>query len=205
MNKKGVFVSVLTAFCLAATLFAVLPINSATPSWDPWADVSGPTAGQPDGTINMRDISYLLTHFNSFGTPINRTAIGGDLQPQIDALASRVSSLESLVAQMEYTIATLNSTKLGKPDYDSGWVSIGKGQQKTFDHFLGTNVLVYMVGYNTNATYYAHQIKYGGDSNYGLDFGVRWQQLTSASIVVSRGSEDPDWDLVRVMMWKIPS
>jgi hypothetical protein len=28
-------------------------------------DISGPTLGEPEGLVDMRDVSYLLTHFNT--------------------------------------------------------------------------------------------------------------------------------------------
>ena len=66
MNKKDLFIVALTTFCLTATLFLILPSRSAEP-YNPWADVSGPTMGEPDGTINMRDINYEILRFNTFG------------------------------------------------------------------------------------------------------------------------------------------
>ena len=74
ITRKDLFVA-LFSFCLAATLFVVLPSRSATNPYDPWADVSGPTLGVPNGTINMRDINYLIQRFNTFGTPIDRSSL----------------------------------------------------------------------------------------------------------------------------------
>ena len=62
MNKKDMIIVALATFCLTSTLFMILPSRSA--ERDPWADVSGPTIGEPDGTINMRDINYEIQHFN---------------------------------------------------------------------------------------------------------------------------------------------
>ena len=73
MTKRDLVVVLLT-FCLSAVLFFAFPTRSQTSrEYDPWADVSGPTVGQPDGTINMRDIQYEIMLFNTIGTPINRT------------------------------------------------------------------------------------------------------------------------------------
>lgn len=75
-TRRGLFVAVLLTFCFSAVLFVALPIRSQTPHvYDPWADVSGPIHGESDGTINMRDISYEIMHFNTHGTPINKTAL----------------------------------------------------------------------------------------------------------------------------------
>ncbi len=74
ITKKALLI-VLFTFCLSATLFVVLPAKSGTGTYDRWADVSGPIQGEPDGTINMRDINYLIQRFNTFGTPIDRALI----------------------------------------------------------------------------------------------------------------------------------
>ena len=66
MNKKDLVIVALATFCLTATLFMILPSKSGLP-YDPWADVSGPTPGVEDGTINMRDIQYEILHFNTQG------------------------------------------------------------------------------------------------------------------------------------------
>jgi len=66
LNKKDLVIVALATFCLTATLFTVLPSRSGIP-YDPWADVSGPTIGVEDGTINMRDINYLIQMFAQSG------------------------------------------------------------------------------------------------------------------------------------------
>ena len=62
MNKKNVIIVVVATCCLAMLL--MMPLSRSAEPKDPWADVSGTTKGVPDGTINMRDISYELLHFN---------------------------------------------------------------------------------------------------------------------------------------------
>jgi hypothetical protein len=62
MNKKDMIIVALATFCLTSTLFMILPSRGV--ERDPWADTSGPIQGQPDGTINMRDINYEIQHFN---------------------------------------------------------------------------------------------------------------------------------------------
>jgi hypothetical protein len=75
MIAKKNFVAVLLAFYISSIMFVALPTRSQTSSYDPWADVSGPTIGEPDGTINMRDIQYEIMLFNTHGTPIDRAEI----------------------------------------------------------------------------------------------------------------------------------
>jgi hypothetical protein len=72
MSVKNTVIVALVTFCLTATLFSIVPTWS-TQVYDPWADVSGPTLGVPDGKINMRDIAYEVSLFGTSGTPIDRT------------------------------------------------------------------------------------------------------------------------------------
>ena len=67
MNKKDLIIVALATFCLTSTVFMILPSRSSIP-YDPWADVSGPTQGTADGTINMRDVNYLLQMFGTSGS-----------------------------------------------------------------------------------------------------------------------------------------
>jgi hypothetical protein len=74
MNKKDFFIVALATFCLTATLFTILPTRSALP-YDPWADVSGPTQGTEDGTINMRDIAYVVQMFATSGDTTKNVSV----------------------------------------------------------------------------------------------------------------------------------
>jgi Concanavalin A-like lectin/glucanases superfamily len=83
------FVVVLLAFCICSVMFVALPIRSrVSPVYDPWADVSGPIVGQPDGVINMRDIAYEVSLFNTNGNPINRTQLNGAIE--LEQLLERI-------------------------------------------------------------------------------------------------------------------
>jgi uncharacterized coiled-coil protein SlyX len=130
----------------------------------------------------------------------------GEQQVRIANLETELAQMNSTISQLSDSMDILNMTKLGKPDFDSLWCNITAGQQITFNHNLGTtNVLVYMIGNDTSGTLYIHQIKYGGDTAYPNEFGCRWQELTSTSIKVIRASNDPNWNKVRIMIWKIPT
>lgn len=207
VKNRDFVIAVLFAFCLAAMLFLVKPIRSQTnPPYNPMFDLND------DGIINMHDITLLARDFGTSGTPINKTQLLLQ-QDEIDYLNSTVVSLQASLAQMNSTINQLsnsvdilNMTKLGKPDADSGWLNITAGQQLIFNHNLGTtNVLVYMIGNDTSGTLYIHQIKYGMDDNLGYEYGARWQELTPTSIKVIRGISDPNWNQIRIMIWKIPT
>lgn len=83
MITRKNLVAVLLAFCISSIIFVALPIQSQTSSvYDPWGDVSGPTLGQPDGVINMRDITYEILLFNTYGDPINRTQVNSAFELQ---------------------------------------------------------------------------------------------------------------------------
>ncbi len=77
MIKKDLIIVVLVSFCLVSALLMILPTRSSPSSheYDPWADITGPVEGVPDGTINMRDIGYLCDRFSTSGDPITRAAI----------------------------------------------------------------------------------------------------------------------------------
>jgi hypothetical protein len=74
LNKRDLVIVALATFCLTSTLFMILPSRSAEP-YNPWGDVSGPTIGEPDGTINMRDINYEILRFNTFGDTAKNVTI----------------------------------------------------------------------------------------------------------------------------------
>ena len=74
MKEKNLILAVLATFCLTAMLSTILPTRSAIP-YDPWADVSGPMQGTEDGTINMRDISYLIQMFATNGNTTKNVTV----------------------------------------------------------------------------------------------------------------------------------
>lgn len=121
------------------------------------------------------------------------------------AQQSQIAQMNSTINQLSNRVDILNMSKLNAdPDYNSGWEPINPGQQLILNHNLQTaSVLVYMFGYNTAGSYYIHQIKEGGDSDWPNEYGVRWQELTTTTITVYRGAQDPDWNYVCVWMWKI--
>jgi hypothetical protein len=74
VTKKDLVIAVMATFCLAVSIFMIFPTKSAEP-YSPWADVSGPTLGEPDGTINMRDINYEILRFNTFGDTTKNVSV----------------------------------------------------------------------------------------------------------------------------------
>jgi uncharacterized coiled-coil protein SlyX len=220
-SKKDLIIAILSTFCLTATLFMIVPIRSAIGigEYDPWADIND------DGKIDMKDIGYMARLFGTTGDPTNKTALLYEVNATFTELLSRIANLEaraneletsivdlnaslveqqSRIAELESKIAVLNATKLGKPDWDSGWLSIPAGETRVKNHDLNTtNVLVYMIGYDYNGYEY-HQINYGGDSNGGTNLGAWWCKLTETTIEIWRHASDQRWDLIRVMIWKIP-
>ena len=123
--RKNLAIAVLVSLVLTGVLSTMLLSHSTTGSYDPWADVSGPTQGVPDGTINMRDINYLIQRFNSFGTPIDRSSVnstGGIGAPDFD---SGWISISDKAGQYFNVTHNLNDTELmiditGKAAEDGG-------------------------------------------------------------------------------------
>jgi len=73
MNKKDLIIAVLATFCLTATLFVILPSRSA--DYEPWADVSSSVPGVEDGKINMMDIAYEISLFNTAGSTTKNVTV----------------------------------------------------------------------------------------------------------------------------------
>jgi hypothetical protein len=74
--KRDLIIAVLATFCLAATLFMILPTQSAPAEgeYDPWLDVND------DGEIDILDLSRLALAFKSSGEPIDKTSLLLELQ-----------------------------------------------------------------------------------------------------------------------------
>ena len=67
--RKEVLI-VLVTFCLAATLFSIIPVGSqGVREYDAWFDVTGPIPGQPDGKIDLRDYYAMGLKFGTEGDP----------------------------------------------------------------------------------------------------------------------------------------
>lgn len=69
MMRKDVMIAILVTFCLTVMLFAIIPVGSqGVREYDPWYDVTGPTPGQPDGKIDVRDIYSLSLKYGTTAT-----------------------------------------------------------------------------------------------------------------------------------------
>jgi len=95
------------------------------------------------------------------------------------------------------------------PDYDSGWLSIGQGEQKVLTHKLGGNADNYFVDMESKTTsgaYGINQFNHGGEkwrsNNNYMYFGVFWLRLNTNSITVIRWKDDIRSDNIRIRIWK---
>jgi hypothetical protein len=145
--------------------------------------------------------------FGTSGTPINKTALLLQLQSEIASLNSSLLNLENTVTTQQSEINNLGAelaTKLGAPDYDSGFFNPSQGERATLTHNLGTtNVLVYMTG-TAGGTSGIHQIQYGSDAVATNQYGAYWYGLTTTSITIYRLPNDVNWIWIRVQIWKLP-
>jgi uncharacterized coiled-coil protein SlyX len=226
MIRKDLVVTILAAFCLAMIMFTVIPVGSYG-TYDPWLDynddgkidakdISLPclnyaSTGTP---INKTELLYnvnatfteLLSRIDSLNSTITLlNATVTTMNASLIQLQSTVDSLNTTLNQrindLETEIAILNTTKLGKPDYDSTWCSVSQGGFKILTHNLDTTeVLVYMIGYKD----YINQIQYGGDDTSYYQWGAYWSELTTTTIRITRQSADVNWPWIRVLIWKIP-
>ena len=142
------------------------------------------------------------TNYLASGKPPSVWDAINELQAKVNSLTNTVTEQQTQISELQTQVDILNATKLGTPDYDSGWTPIAQGELTTFVHGLGTTeVIVYAIGRQVgyNNQYDIHQRDYGGN----LDAGVYWNWLTENSIEVVRKSNDGTWSEVRVMLWKI--
>lgn len=134
-----------------------------------------------------------------------------NLNASLMQLQSTVDSLNATFNErtndLETEIAILDATKLGKPNYDSGWYYLSAGSNVVLTHNLGTtNVLVYMIGkYSDSAAPYIHQVQYGGDDTSWYLWGAFWSELQTTTIRITRQRDDSNWNAIRVFIWKIPN
>jgi hypothetical protein len=90
MTRKEVLI-VLVTFCLAATLFSIIPVGSqGIREYDVWYDVND------DGKIDLKDYFGVGLKYGTEGTAINKTAIILDLQNRIEVLEERQNSVKTL-------------------------------------------------------------------------------------------------------------
>lgn len=92
----------------------------------------------------------------------------------------------------------------GAPDYDSGWITVNKGDTVRLQHGLGLDVFVYILG--KYPTPFTHQI-YMGSEKYNQtgdmrEEGVTWKNY-GPYIHVKRMSDDALYSQIRVYAWKI--
>jgi ABC-type oligopeptide transport system substrate-binding subunit len=97
---------------------AVYPGLHAYTMWKqdtPWYDVSGSVAGQSDGKVNMKDIAYLVIHFNAKAPSATITdpkwvgAYGAN--GCVDPYGDRVSNMKDIAG----TVARFNKNAPGNP------------------------------------------------------------------------------------------
>ena len=193
--------TLLTLVAIVIMFFSFLTSTTAMLPYDPWFDTDD------NGKIDIKDVGEASIRYGTYGTPIiNRTALLLYLNETVHEHEERIMNLEEKVVELENKVTILNATKLGEPDYDSGWVSLPKGD-KMFTHNLGTtNVLVYVIGNYPIASPYIHQMDYGGEITHsGLNhYGAYWHELTTTTITVHRHGQDGNWEYGRVMLWKLP-
>jgi hypothetical protein len=207
--KKDLVIVALITFFLTTTLFMIRPTKSdfGPGEYNPWADIDD------NGIVDIYDAIRLANAFGLTGDPGNKTELlynasktfsEAYLTTRINTLEATVAQQQSTIADLETELAVLNATKLGQPDYDSGWFQLNKSQSIILVHNLNTtDVMCYMMGNDTDGNFYTHQIAYGGDNYVGGAMGVYWAELTSATVKVTRANGDNYWDNVRFLIWKV--
>ena len=105
---------------------------------------------------------------------------------------------------------------VGRPDYDSGWVTVAQDSAVTLNHGLGGNIQNYVVDMQClgDETYGVNHMYYGG-ADFGNNppaghaendrVGAYWRSLTTSLITVYRRPEDTFASKVRIRIWIDPN
>jgi hypothetical protein len=72
--RRNMILAIVITFCFTATLFMIIPIRSAK-QYDPWLDYND------DGKINLVDLSYLASSYNTAGDPTKNVNVTNWPQP----------------------------------------------------------------------------------------------------------------------------
>jgi len=89
--------------------------------------------------------------------------------------------------------------------WSSGWVPITAGSSIVFNHNLGGDPNNYAVDLwfrDTDGLFGINRRGYGEIEVNGQWIGAHWQNLTSNTVTVVRGTDDGSADLVRVTVWE---
>jgi hypothetical protein len=89
-------------------MFMVLPTRSQTGmgEYDPWVDLND------DGEIDLYDAINLANHFNTLGTPVNKTELLINVSDTFARLLSRIDVLNGSISKLENDLNELNATDL---------------------------------------------------------------------------------------------
>jgi hypothetical protein len=133
------------------------------------------------------------TNYLASGKPPSVWDAVNQLQSQVNSLNATVIEQQALISELQTQVDILNATKLGTPDYDSGWIYTYENHIVLF-HNLGTNeTLVYLIG---------KAFPWEGIHGYWVSlYNLSWWNLNATHITVTGMSESR---FVRVMIWKIP-
>ena len=174
MNRAfSMLVNILSLGILVSSLL-LIGTTSSQGEYDQWVDLND------DGYINGKDAIILGTRFGTSGTPLNKTELLLELQAKIVLLNASLSELQTRVG-------ILNATKLGMPDYDTGWTDFNLSQNAVINHGLNTTHLLW---YGLRET-----------GTYGTIMLVR---IISENAIEFRRTYQWDFHTVRILLWKIP-
>ncbi|MBN1316988.1 MAG: hypothetical protein JXA42_16020 [Anaerolineales bacterium] len=92
-----------------------------------------------------------------------------------------------------------------RPSYDSGWLSVAKGEDVDCPHNLGGDVINYVVDMTCKSTDSdINNRGVSGSSNKADSYGTWWSDLTTSAITIHRWDEDADCPNVRLRIWVYP-
>jgi hypothetical protein len=102
--------------------------------------------------------------------------------------------------------------RMPRPDYDSGWVSLGAGAATTLSHDLAGDYWDYLVGMQYRSAGSGVNQRYYGGADFGANppggmneddrVGAYWRSLDLSTITVYRRPEDIYAPEVRIRIWR---
>lgn len=95
-----------------------------------------------------------------------------------------------------------NGAPFPRPAYDSGFISISRGDYKTLYHNISGEVMNYVVDLQFYSSFNGiHNVFYGGTYDGPDDQGGFWCNLTNESIQIFRLAQDDDVETARIRIW----
>jgi hypothetical protein len=133
-------------------------------------------------------------------SPTARLEVNGDV-----SIATNATVNGDLIAKAAFrgNLGPNNGAPFPRPAYDSGWVSINKGELKTLAHNVGGSVYNYVVDFQSYGSTGGWGVNGPGGRDIDGDdsYGASWANLTDATVQLFRRGDDLSAEMVRLRIW----